>query len=154
MTFLVSVNIKLKNTGLSTTSLKKIKKKIRKIDPFSEPKQCTKTTYRKHGHEYYSRQLNYWALATKIVIFLWFDCKFLSSHACYKQYKVYEIPYSKLLFQKCKQSSDLKFRKNLKSVELLFPCCVDLRESIVSFSNKAAQNSKWNRHGFFKGATW
>ena len=27
------------------------------------------------------------ALAIMLVVFLWFDCQFLSSHACYKQCK-------------------------------------------------------------------
>ena len=40
------------------------------------------------------------ALEIILAIFLWFDCQFLSSHACYKQYKAKGSRLDKYLFDK------------------------------------------------------
>ena len=40
-----------------------------------------------HLSGWYSRQQSYSSTCDNTCDFLWFDCQFLSSHACYKQYK-------------------------------------------------------------------
>ena len=49
---------------------------------------------------WYSRQQNYSSICDVLAIFLWFDCQFLSFHACYKQYEAQRSWLDKYLFYK------------------------------------------------------